>query len=191
MDALKPEPLICLVGLGNPGSEYALTPHNAGFMCLDFAVQQWGGVWEKSSLAKALVSKISFNGCSFLCLKPLTYMNLSGQVVAKYAQYYKIKPSQIAVVYDDIELDMGKIKLSLTQARGSHNGIRSIVDILGSGFFRLRVGVGPKPLHFSSLSDYVLSRLSEEQLNLFSQVILPDCLQKFQHLILEGPERLS
>lgn len=179
-------PVSLIVGLGNPGESYALTRHNVGFLALDYVVQVLGGRWEKAPQCKALIAKVNCEGQPVVFLKPQTYMNLSGAALAAYTRYYRLTNEQFAVVYDDVTCNLGKIKVGLTQTPGSHNGMRSIVDHVGSGFFRFRLGVGPKASEGMQLADFVLAPFSKEQLALLPTVF-EDFFQKLKLLLAYGP----
>jgi len=154
-----------VIGLGNPGSKYENTKHNVGFMFLDFLVEKAGGGF-KASRWEADVAKVSLEAGPCLLAKPTAFMNLSGQAVARLASYYHIEPAQIVVVHDDLDLDPGRVKLVFNRGAGGHNGIKSIIEHLGTcRFSRLRVGIG-RPPEFMAPAAFVLSRFvsSEREL---------------------------
>ncbi|MDD2319800.1 MAG: aminoacyl-tRNA hydrolase [Geobacteraceae bacterium] len=147
-----------IVGLGNPGSRYQWTRHNAGFMVLDRLSPQAG-----ISIAKKSFSGFSgegfWHGQSLILLKPQTFMNLSGRSVAEAVRFHKIPSEDIIVVHDDLDIPFGRVRLKKGGGHGGHNGLRSIVAALGSGDFnRLRIGIG-RPLH-GDVVDYVLNPFS-------------------------------
>jgi PTH1 family peptidyl-tRNA hydrolase len=147
-----------VAGLGNPGPEYAATRHNIGFMVVDQLAAQFGSIWEKSSKWDALIAKL---GSVFLA-KPMTYMNRSGYAVLELVQFYKIQPSEILVVLDDIALPLGRLRLRASGGSGGHNGLESIILQFGTEDIpRLRIGIGEAPQ--SGSVDYVLSRFFEEE----------------------------
>jgi PTH1 family peptidyl-tRNA hydrolase len=147
-----------VAGLGNPGPEYAATRHNIGFMVVDQLAAQFGSIWEKSSKWDALIAKL---GSVFLA-KPMTYMNRSGYAVLELVQFYKIQPSEILVVLDDIALPLGRLRLRASGGSGGHNGLESIILQFGTEDIpRLRIGIGEAPQ--SGSVDYVLSRFVEEE----------------------------
>ena len=147
-----------VAGLGNPGPEYAATRHNIGFMVVDQLAAQFGSIWEKSSKRDALIAKL---GSVFLA-KPMTYMNRSGYAVLELVQFYKIQPSEILVVLDDIALPLGRLRLRASGGSGGHNGLESIILQFGTEDIpRLRIGIGEAPQ--SGSVDYVLSRFVEEE----------------------------
>jgi PTH1 family peptidyl-tRNA hydrolase len=148
-----------IVGLGNPGMEYARTRHNMGFIVLDALAKKW----------QAGNFKINFQGESIIqtnhqCIlfKPTTFMNASGNAVQLIMQFYKITPQDIVIVYDDLSLEPGKIRLRLSGSSGSHNGIQHIIDVLGTqDIKRIRVGIGAVPIQDKG-KDYVLGIPSAE-----------------------------
>lgn len=150
-----------IVGLGNPGKEYAQTHHNVGFMVLDRLAQK-NGIEVIDLKGKALTGKGMICGEKVLLAKPQTYMNLSGEAVRALSDYYKIEPQDILIIYDDIDLEPGKMRVRKSGSAGSHNGMKSIVQHLGTTEFpRLRVGIGGKPEGWD-LADYVLSKIVPE-----------------------------
>ena len=152
-------PQIRLVaGLGNPGAEYASTRHNIGFMVADQVAAQFGSTWEKSTKWDALLAKC---GDVFLT-KPMSHMNRSGYPLLAIAQFYKIDPTELLVVLDDMALPLGRLRLRLGGGSGGHNGLESvIVQFATEEIPRLRIGIGEAPAAGSA--DYVLSRFFEEE----------------------------
>ena len=152
-----------IVGLGNPGPEYAGTRHNAGFMVLDRLLAGFpAGRFEERHTASSSVWAGKFRGRALLLQKPLTFMNLSGQAVALLARRSGIQPESILVISDDLDLPVGRLRLRNGGADGGHNGLKSIIAELGSSSFRrLRIGIGrPKP---GETVDYVLSKFEGEE----------------------------
>lgn len=153
-----------VAGLGNPGLEYENTRHNAGFLTMEELAKQCGAKLDqmkfKSDCGEAMLGEVR---C--LLMKPTTYMNLSGDAIAAAANFYKIPPEQVLVIYDDISLPPGKLRLRRKGSAGGHNGIKSIIAQLGTEEFpRIRVGVGAKPNPQYDLADWVLSKFSEEDM---------------------------
>ena len=147
-----------VVGLGNPGPEYAATRHNIGFMVVDQLAAQSGSIWENSSKWDALIAKFG----NVVLAKPMTYMNRSGYAVLRLAQFYKIQPPEILVIVDDTALPLGRLRLRASGGSGGHNGLESIIVEFGTEEIpRLRVGIGEAPPAGSV--DYVLSRFFEEE----------------------------
>jgi PTH1 family peptidyl-tRNA hydrolase len=147
-----------IVGLGNPGPEYAATRHNIGFMVVDQFAAQFGSTWERSTKWDALSAKCG----DVLLVKPLSFMNRSGYPLFAIAQFLKIIPQEILVVLDDLALPLGRLRLRTSGGSGGHNGLESIIMQFGTEEIpRLRIGIGAAPLEGST--DYVLSRFFEEE----------------------------
>ena len=149
-----------LAGLGNPGKEYDRTPHNVGFKFMDVLADELGfSNFEKN--LDSLSYKQSINGDLCFFIKPQTYMNKSGKAVAGFANYFKIPIENILIIYDDINLPLGKVRFRLTGGHGGHNGLRSIIDSIGNNKFpRVKIGVG-KPLDGRNVASYVLGQWSK------------------------------
>jgi PTH1 family peptidyl-tRNA hydrolase len=156
-----------IAGLGNPGSEYAATRHNIGFMVADQFAAQVGSTWEKSSKWDALSAKCG----SVLLIKPMSFINRSGHPLFAVAQFYKIEPQQILVVLDDLALPLGRLRLRAHGGSGGHNGLESIIMQFGTEEIpRLRIGIGEAPREGSV--DYVLSRFFDEEKPLVRSTII-------------------
>ncbi|MBB6451530.1 PTH1 family peptidyl-tRNA hydrolase [Geomicrobium halophilum] len=150
-----------LVGLGNPGLKYAKTRHNIGFMTLNDIAKELGIKLKKNTNFHGEYSEIIVNGERIMLLKPLTYMNRSGDSVQSMVSYFKIAPSQIMVIYDDLDLPVGTAKFRKTGGHGGHNGIRSLIQHLGTKEFnRARIGIG-RPPEGKSVTSHVLNRFSK------------------------------
>lgn len=146
-----------IVGLGNPGKEYAHTKHNCGFRAIDLIAQQLSCKIDKVKF-QGLYGQVAFNGTKLYLLKPQTYMNLSGRSVLQMSAYFNIPPQRIIVLFDDISLEPGRLRLRSDGSAGGHNGIKSIIAELGSQDFpRVKIGVGGKPHKDADLADWVLS----------------------------------
>ncbi len=151
-----------LVCLGNPGEKYENTRHNVGFMVADEVAQRQNKPIQRLKF-KALTNLFPISGEKVLVMKPVTYMNLSGEAVRPAADYYKIPPERILVVSDDTALPVGKLRIRLKGSAGGHNGLKSIIEHLGTDQFpRLRVGVGEKPHPDYDLADWVLGTFQGE-----------------------------
>ena len=151
--------MILIAGLGNPGKEYENTRHNAGFLVLDTLAQKLGADLSERK-HRALCGKAVIGGQKVILLKPQTYMNLSGESIRAAADYYKVPPEDILVVYDDISLAPGQLRIRAKGSAGGHNGIKSIIAHLGTQEFpRVKVGIGEKPPRMD-LADYVLGHFS-------------------------------
>lgn len=151
-----------IAGLGNPGKEYEGSRHNVGFMTLDALADRYQiDIREKAH--KALIGKGMIEGNKVILVKPQTYMNLSGESIRSVMDYYKTEPSEFIVIYDDISLEPGQIRIRKKGSAGGHNGIKNIIAHLGTQEFpRIRIGVGEKPPRMD-LADYVLSRFPKEE----------------------------
>lgn len=152
-----------IVGLGNPGRQYENTKHNVGFDTADYLIEEYripqAGVKHKAMYGKGVIA-----GQKVLIAKPLTYMNLSGESVRELVDYYKIDPeTELIVLYDDISLEPGQIRIRKKGSAGGHNGIKNIIAQIGTDVFaRVKIGVGEKPKNWD-LADYVLSPFGKEE----------------------------
>ena len=152
-----------IVGLGNPGPEYAKTRHNIGFRCLDILAQKLGCTVDRGKF-QGLYGQASYRGQKVYLLKPLTYMNLSGRSVVQLSAYFQIPPQRIIVMFDDISLEPGRLRVRPSGSAGGHNGIKSIIQELGSQDFpRVKIGVGAKPHPDFDLAAWVLSTFSASE----------------------------
>ena len=159
-----------VVGLGNPGKQYEKTRHNCGFRSIDVLADMLGCKIDKGKF-QGLYGQTVFNGKKLFLLKPQTYMNLSGKSVLQLSAYFSIPPQRIIVIFDDISLPPGRLRIRADGSAGGHNGIKSIIQELGSQEFpRIKVGVGAKAHAEQDLADWVLSSFSasEEKLLAFS-----------------------
>ncbi|MBL3284779.1 Peptidyl-tRNA hydrolase [Rickettsiales endosymbiont of Paramecium tredecaurelia] len=160
-----------IVGLGNPGASYAHNRHNAGFIFIDHLASTRFATFEikkklKSELCDIVIhsSRATQAPCNIMLLKPTSYMNLSGQAVIANMSALKLKPEQILVVYDEVELELGKVRFKLGGGSAGHNGIRSIDQAIGREYFRLKIGIGGREREgLNELSDYVLGNFSHNQ----------------------------
>ena len=153
-----------VVGLGNPGAEYLHTRHNAGFLAIDYICNKYGARVNKSA-HKGLVGEATIGGKRVLLVKPQTFMNLSGECVRAALDFYKIKPENLIIIYDDISLDVGRLRVRRDGSAGGHNGIKSIIANIGTQIFpRIKVGVGQKPHPDYDLASWVLSEFKNDEL---------------------------
>ena len=152
-----------IAGLGNPGREYEGTRHNVGFMTLDALADKYNiDVREKAF--KGLIGKGMIEGNKVILVKPQTYMNASGIAIEAAAHFYKIPPERVLVLFDDISLPVGKLRIRKNGSAGGHNGLKSIISCLGSDQFpRVKIGVGAKPHPDYDLADWVLSTVSKTE----------------------------
>ena len=152
-----------IVGLGNPGKEYAHTRHNAGFRALDVLADKLGCKVDKLKY-QGLYCQVNYDGKKVFLLKPQTYMNLSGRSVLQLSAYYNIPPQRIIVLFDDISLVPGRLRIRGDGSAGGHNGIKSIISEVGSQDFpRVKIGVGGKAHPDQDLADHVLSGFSAKE----------------------------
>ncbi len=149
-----------IVGLGNPGTKYTATRHNVGFNALDFIAGKLSVSVDKLKFG-GLYATAKIGDKKVLLLKPQTFMNESGKSLAQFASFYKVAPQNIIVLFDDVSLDVGKLRIRKKGSAGGHNGIKSIIASIGSQEFpRIKIGVGKKPHPDYDLADWVLSNLS-------------------------------
>lgn len=155
-----PQDAWLIVGLGNPGKEYERSRHNCGFRALDILAGKLNAKVDKQKF-QGLYTQISYNGTKLYLLKPQTYMNLSGKSVVQLSAFFKIPPQRIIVLFDDISLAPGRLRVRGDGSAGGHNGIKSIIQELGSQDFpRVKIGVGAKPNPDYDLADWVLGSFS-------------------------------
>ena len=156
-----PELIIC--GLGNPGTQYENTRHNAGFMALDTLAEELKADVKKLKF-KSLTADVNIDGVRCLLMKPTTFMNNSGEAVVDALNFYKLPPEKLLVMYDDISLDVGRMRIRKKGSDGGHNGIKSIIYLTGSDTFtRIKIGVGAKPNPDYDLAAWVLGMFPKEQ----------------------------
>ncbi len=145
-----------VVGLGNPGPRYDRTRHNAGFWFVDAVAGRWGARLREEARYRAELGEATVEGLRIRLMKPLSFMNRSGQAVCPYVAYFRIPVQRVLVVHDDIDLAPGTVRLKRGGGHGGHNGLRSLMSCMDRGFWRLRLGVG-HPGHRDEVVDYVLS----------------------------------
>lgn len=159
-----------IVGLGNFEPKYFFTRHNAGFMAVDFFAEANSQTFKQEKKLKSLVTKFKFKGEDLVIIKPLTYMNLSGEAVIAAMNFYKIEVQDILIIYDDIALDIGRVRFRDSGSDGGHNGIKSIIQHIGTkDFARLKIGIGPQPNIPSEA--YVLQNFSQEELATLKELL--------------------
>lgn len=176
-----------IAGLGNPTKEYDKTRHNVGFSVIDVLADRYRiDISEKKH--KALCGRGVIEGQKVLLLKPQTFMNLSGESIRAAADYYKIEPEEMIVIYDDISLDPGQLRIRLKGSAGGHNGIKNIIANLGTqDFLRIKVGVGAKPPRMD-LADYVLSRFGAGEQKLMEEAF-GEAAEAAVMMMTDGAER--
>lgn len=171
-----------IVGLGNPGREYENTRHNAGFMAIDYIAAQKNVNIDRAKF-KSLTAVTAIGGVGVLLMKPQTYMNLSGEAVGEAARFYKVLPENIIVISDDVNLDVGRLRVRKSGSAGGQKGLNSIIETVGTDAIpRMRIGVGKKPHPDYDMKDWVLSSFSEQDKKMLSEAF---------PRILAGVERLA
>ena len=162
--------LSLVAALGNPGRDYAATRHNLGWIVLDALVAKLGLAWKTAPQFTAEIARWELGaGRTRWLVKPLTFMNDSGRAVGAVARFYKLEPAQIVAVYDDLTIDLGLVKVTSSGSAGGHNGVTSLLEHLGGGFVRYRLGIGPKHPPQMDLADFVLGKFSPDQQTLVNQ----------------------
>jgi peptidyl-tRNA hydrolase, PTH1 family len=165
------EPLKLIVGLGNPGTEYARTRHNAGFQFADELASRHGAAFRSEPRHRAELARARIGDSDLWLLKPMNYMNHSGDAVQSIASFYKVPVEQILVAYDELDFPAGIVRLKQGGGAAGHNGMRDVIAQMGDGFWRLRIGIG-HPGERSQVLDYVLGRPSAEEGELIREAIL-------------------
>ena len=159
-----------IVGLGNPGSEYKNTRHNVGFMAIDAIALKYNFSWQNNSKMMGEISSGFIGAQKIILLKPMTFMNLSGQSVSLVKNYYKLETAQIFVIQDEIDISTGVIKYKVGGGSGGHNGIKSLDSTVGNMYGRIRIGVD-KPDDADMVADYVLSNFTNSERKAIDQKI--------------------
>lgn len=176
-----------VAGLGNPGREYEQTRHNLGFVVLDAFARKLGLAWQPQPQFDAHVARWEkARGVTWLLAKPQTFVNESGRAVAALARFYKLAPAAVIAVYDDLTIELGRVKVTVTGSDGGHNGVASLLAHLGDGFARYRLGIGPKSPPQIDLKDFVLGKFSPAE-SILVENNLNHYLAGLQLLIDSGP----
>ncbi len=177
-----------IVGLGNPGDKYENTRHNVGFRALDELANQ-AKVPVQKLKHKALTNTCTVGGVRVLLMKPITFMNLSGEAVGDAARFYKIPPEHVLVISDDTSLPVGKMRIRKSGSAGGHNGLKSIIQHLGCDQFpRIKIGVGEKPHPDYDLADWVLGKFQGEDKKLIDEMV-QKAAKAVEYYIKDGPEK--
>ncbi len=179
-----------IVGLGNPGKDYEATRHNVGFQVVDaFATRCGAGEWKPNRNFRGDLSEIlDSDGGKIHLLKPTTFMNDSGSCIQKVCSYYKIPPEDLIIVYDEINLPVAEVKISVKGSAGGHNGMDDILKRIHPSFTRLRIGIGQKPHKEMDLADFVLGKFSVEDQNSIN-ASMDRYLECLERLIKDGAEK--
>jgi peptidyl-tRNA hydrolase, PTH1 family len=159
-----------IVGLGNPGADYARTRHNAGFWLVDELARRHGGTFRHEGKHQAELARVRINGDELWLAKPMTFMNRSGGPVSSMLGFYKIAPAQMLVAHDEIDLPSGTIRLKEAGGAGGHNGLRDLISAQGGGFWRLRIGVG-HPGMKNEVVDFVLTHAGKDEQRVIDETI--------------------
>lgn len=180
------KPSVVIVGLGNPGASYERTRHNAGFRGVDVLAEACdAGPWKPVDKFLAECCEGHIGVAPALFVKPRTFMNLSGDTVRKIRDFYKLEPPVFLVLTDEVDLPLGTLRLRASGSAGTHNGLKSIAEVLGEGYGRLRIGVGPKPATGVDLAAWVLSVAPPEDEERLREVLdrLPEVVRAY---VLDG-----
>lgn len=164
-------PLTLIVGLGNPGPTYARTRHNAGFELVDELARRTGASLRHEARHQGELARVGIAGADVWLLKPMTYMNLSGQAVGSVAGFYRIAPESILVAHDELDFPPGTVRLKEGGGAGGHNGLRDLIARMGADFWRLRIGIG-HPGDRDAVLDYVLGRPPAAEAGLIHAAVL-------------------
>lgn len=176
-----------IAGLGNPGIRYAETRHNIGFMLMEALAAKKGCSWAAETRFEALTATLRIGDRKIFLVKPQTYVNKSGQSLGAVCRYYRIPSEEVIVAYDEINLPLGRVKISLSGSAGGHNGIADILNYLPGDFIRFRLGIGPKAPPEIDMKDFVLGKFSQEEKTTIEGKI-PEFLDGLQLLIDRGPD---
>jgi PTH1 family peptidyl-tRNA hydrolase len=164
------EPLKLIVGLGNPGTEYARTRHNAGFQFVDELARRHDALFRSEPRHRAELARARIGESELWLLKPMNYMNRSGDPVRSVAAFYKVPPASVLVAYDELDFPAGVVRLRMGGGAAGHNGMRDVIAQMGDGFWRLRIGIG-HPGDRSQVLDYVLGRATAMDAQLIQDAI--------------------
>ena len=177
-----------IVGLGNPGDQYENTRHNVGFRALD-ELAETANVSVQKLKYKALTNTATVSGCKVLLMKPVTYMNLSGEAVGEAARFFKIPPERVIVLSDDTSLPVGKLRIRKSGSAGGHNGLKSIIQHLGTDAFpRVKIGVGEKPHPDYDMADWVLGKFPPADKKVIDEMV-QKAAKAVEYYIKDGPEK--
>ena len=175
-----------VAGLGNPGAQYADTPHSVGFETVDRLAAAAGVVWEEKRAFRCLMAKCVCAGVQTLLVKPQTFMNLSGDSIAPVVKYHNAAPADLVVVQDDIDLPVGRIRIRKGGSHGGHNGVRNIIERLGSGdFLRVKIGVGKDR---SDVVGHVLGKFDPETRKVMDSVV-DTAADAVEAILRDGPDK--
>jgi PTH1 family peptidyl-tRNA hydrolase len=166
------ENLYLIVGLGNPGTDFARTRHNAGFQAVERLARRWQAEWSLDDRFKSRLAKIEHAGRRLLLCQPQTFMNLSGEAVGKLADYFQVPPKRLLVVVDDADLPLGEIRLRSQGSSGGHHGLESVEQHLGTRrYARLRIGIGRTVANAREITGHVLGRFSAAEKDMLDRAL--------------------
>lgn len=181
--------ILLVAGLGNPGRDYEKTRHNAGFVVVDALARKLGLAWQKQRSFRAETARWELSPQrGILLAKPLTFMNESGVALQSIAGFFKIPATDIVAIYDDLNIDLGHVKVSVKGSAGGHNGVASLIERLGGEFIRYRIGIGPKQPQQMDIKDFVLGKFTTEQQTIIDQQ-LDNYLTGLRTLLEQGADR--
>jgi PTH1 family peptidyl-tRNA hydrolase len=181
--------ILLVAGLGNPGRDYANTRHNAGFALVEALASRHAVSWKMQARFEAKIGRWDrADGRTCVLVEPQTYMNDSGRAVRAIADFYKVPPDEVIAVYDDLTIELGRIKLTVRGSAGGHNGVISLIEHLGGGFVRYRLGIGPKHPPEMDLKDFVLGKFTPEEQTTFNQH-LNAYIDGLELLLGQGPDQ--
>ena len=183
-------PVAIIAGLGNPGQSYRNTRHNIGFDVVDRLASRLGGVWRAAPCSEAETALVAAGGASLILVKPQTFMNNSGRSLGAMLHTRGLGPEKLLVIYDDMNIDVGRVKLSINGSAGGHRGIADLLDRIGPGFARYRIGIGAKLDKEMDLADYVLSRFTPEERELLADR-MPAYLEHLLLILDQGIDQAS
>jgi PTH1 family peptidyl-tRNA hydrolase len=178
-----------LAGLGNPGKEYESTPHSIGFEVADAVAREMAASFKKSASFKGELADGRFANGKLMVVKPMTFMNLSGDSVAPVVKYHNATAADLVVVSDDIDLPVGRIRIRKGGSAGGHNGLKSVIERLGTqDFIRLRIGVGRDRNDRSKVIGHVLGKFDRDTRALMDSKIVPAAVKAVEQIFTEGPD---
>ena len=171
-----------IVGLGNPGKQYDKTRHNVGFMALDYISKKLNAEFNTEKF-HSLCANPKIGDKKILLLKPQTFMNLSGKAVQSVMSFYKILPEKILIIFDDISIPVGKMRIRRKGTHGGHNGMRNIIELCGSqNFPRIKIGVGERPNPKWNLADWVLSKFDKSEISILEK-LMPNVYHSIEMIV--------
>ena len=174
-----------VAGLGNPGAQYANTPHSVGFEAMDAIASAAGAQWEEKRQFKCLMARAAIAGQTVLLVKPQTFMNLSGESVAPVVRYHNAKPADLVVVHDDIDLPLGRLRIRRGGSCGGHNGVRNVIERLGTqDFTRVKIGVGKDR---SNVIGFVLGKFPPEARKV-ADIVVEEAAKAVAAIVESGPD---